>query len=146
MASQLLRSFCCVLIAYDADGNVPACQKNENSSIEAGVFLCIQAGNSSVMGSPQSDLTKSTFSTGTSIFSVVASCIPAYISWRQNCVQYSRAVIPVQCDPFPWCPVLHVQENDPWVFWHVASMWQLWPPSVHSLISENERKWPETKI
>ena len=53
---------------------------------------------------------------------------------------FPEQFIPVQLVPVPWCPVLHEQENDPWVFWHIASVWQLWPPTVHSLMSENQKK------
>ena len=45
--------------------------------------------------------------------------------------------VPVQITPFPAYPVLQPQENDPKVFVHMASAWQLCVLMVHSLMSKN---------
>ena len=73
---------------------------------------------------------------GTMFFDVLLHCS------RKN--QLQKHISPVQLVPCPSYPILHVQVNDPMVFWHMALSWQLWTPVIHSLMSENqwEDNWP----
>ena len=57
-----------------------------------------------------------------------------------NLTKIQILYLPVQVTPLPVYPVLQAQVNDPSVLVHVALLWQLWVPRVHSLLSENEHR------